>query len=150
MLNMMWPVEGVTGGLSAICTVKPEPEEPEYHRLSPAEVGSYYYPEAGERESGHQLAALLPLPAFHQPALDTGATSPDSSGGGLAGPGLAPDCPPPALQRKRSNSGSSGSSAGSASCGPSRPKIRRRQPVSQDELLHQRNQGQSLPDKLFT
>merc|ERR1719350_286700 len=47
--------------------------------------------------------------------------------------------------RKRSNSGSSGSSANSASCGgqgQARPaKIRRRQPLSEEELYQQRNQA---------
>ena len=48
--------------------------------------------------------------------------------------------------RKRSNSGSSGSSANSASCGgQSRPaKARRRQPLSEEELYKQRNDGETL------
>ena len=50
--------------------------------------------------------------------------------------------------RKRSNSGSSGSSANSASCGgQSRPaKARRRQPLSEEELYKQRNDGETRPN----
>ena len=128
----------------------------------------YYF--AGVDSDNNHLGALLP--SFHnlqpepespEPRLGGGLefpglpaselSSPDSSQPpypGLCAPhslGLAPvtRAPGPA-SRKRSNSGSSGSSAHSGSCsagsGQSRPKIRRRQPLSQEELNSQRNQGE--------
>ena len=102
--------------------------------------------------------SLQPLPAFQQDCRTAGLqdyptitiselTSPDSScysvtnitsslEGSLQGRG-----------RKRSNSGSSGSSANSASCGgQSRPaKVRRRQPLSEEELYKQRSEGEAWP-----
>ena len=94
--------------------------------------------------------SMAPLPSFTSdyPTITISElTSPDSScysvtnitsslEGSLQGRG-----------RKRSNSGSSGSSANSASCGgQSRPaKVRRRQPLSEEELYKQRSEGEDWP-----
>ena len=147
----------------------------EYHKLSPApdSTQSHYYLAGVDSDNNH-LGALLP--AFHNlqpepespesrlagaiefPALGLPElSSPDSSQPlypGLSTPhGLSLTSGARAqgpASRKRSNSGSSGSSAHSGSCsagsGQSRPKIRRRQPLSQDELNSQRNQGKVKKD----
>lgn len=139
----------------------------EYHKLAPVPDSTkphYYY--AGVDSDNNHLGTLLP--SFHNlqpepespeprvsgllefPAISISElSSPDSSqppfssltphslAGAARGQGAA--------SRKRTNSGSSGSSAHSGSCsagsGQSRPKIRRRQPLSQEELNNQRNQA---------
>ena len=146
----------------------------DYHKLSPAPAPDstqphYYF--AGVDSDNNHLGALLP--SFHNlqpepespeprlglefPSLSVSElSSPDSSqppySSLCTGPhslGLASvtRAPGPA-SRKRTNSGSSGSSAHSGSCGAgsgqSRPKIRRRQPLSQEELNSQRNQGEQM------
>ena len=127
---------------------------------------SFYYP-----EESPQLQLLQPLPSFQSlpssprkqvefpvvsvheftaaSLLDcsTALHSPDSSssgGGGGQLVGMLPLAAPPLLQdsalrrRKRSNSGSSGSSGTSST---SKTVKRRRPPISQEELMNQRNQG---------
>ena len=126
---------------------------------------SFYYP-----EESPQLQLLQPLPSFQSlpssprkqvefpvvsvheftaaSLLDcsTALHSPDSSSGGGGGQlvGMLPLAAPPLLQdsalrrRKRSNSGSSGSSGTSST---SKTVKRRRPPISQEELMNQRNQG---------
>lgn len=124
---------------------------------------SFYYPESTGSPSPH-LELLQPLPSFQQqqPAdfppvsvheltaaalLDCSMAlhSPDSSssGGGGGQPVTLLPLPPPlhdsALRRrKRTNSGSSGSSGTSST---SKTVKRRRPPISQEELMNQRNQG---------
>ena len=103
------------------------PESPGPHQLATISISELSSPDS----SSMAAAAFSLHPAQH--SLDAGADSGGVSGGGAGG------------GRKRSNSGSSGSSDHSGSCGTgaggSRPKIRRRQPLSQDELNNQRNQG---------
>jgi hypothetical protein len=132
----------------------------------------FYYPEPAESP---QLELLQPLPSFNSlpssprkqaeypvvsvheftaaALLDCSVAlhSPDSSssgGGGSAGQPMS--LLPPPLQdsvlqrRKRSNSGSSGSSGTSST---SKTVKRRRPPISQEELMNQRNQGTHI--KLF-
>jgi len=139
---------------------------PEFHRLTPPDAHGYFYPEPSD--SPHlQTLVPLPLPSFQTippssprrtldfPPISLSeltsshlhqiSHSPDSSQHSQLTP-LSQSEPSPDTGdchhgRKRSNSGSSGSSDNSASCGQSRPKARRRQPISQDELLHQRNQA---------
>ena len=144
----------------------------EFHKLSPAPAPDstqphYYF--AGVDSDNNHLGALLPsfhnlqpepespesrLPGLEFPAVSISElSSPDSSGppySSLCAPvslgGLTSVTRAPGASRKRSNSGSSGSSAHSGSCGAGagqpRPKIRRRQPLSQEELNSQRNQGE--------
>ena len=104
------------------------PESPGPHQLATISISELSSPDS----SSMAAAAFSLHPAQH--SLDAGADSGGVVSGGGAGGG-----------RKRSNSGSSGSSDHSGSCGAGagqhRPKIRRRQPLSQDELNNQRNQG---------
>ena len=146
----------------------------EYHKLSPAPDSTqpHYYLDSDNNHLGALLPAfhnLQPEPespesrlagAIEFPALGLSElSSPDSSQPlypGLSTPhGLSLTSGARAqgsASRKRSNSGSSGSSAHSGSCsagsGQSRPKIRRRQPLSQDELNTQRNQGKVKKDDI--
>ena len=138
---------------------------PDFHRLTPPDAPGYFYPEPADSP---QLQTLVPLqlPSFQtippgsprrtpefipismsdftSSQLHPMSHSPDSSQHNSISPSeQSPDTQEGLRGRKRSNSGSSGSSANSASCGVSRAKARRRQPISQDELMHQRNQGQS-------
>eukprot|EP00092_Neocalanus_flemingeri_P011220 GFUD01012086.1.p1 GENE.GFUD01012086.1~~GFUD01012086.1.p1 ORF type:complete len:272 (+),score=31.24 GFUD01012086.1:532-1347(+) len=180
MLNMMWT------GREDIC-VKQEPDTAsnpgspynssslgnppsspyntiqEFHRLTPPDAPSYFYPEPSDTPHLQTLVPL-PLPSFQTiPPTSPRRTlefppisiaeltashlqhmthSPDSSQHmSLSHSEPSPDTLDCHRGRKRSNSGSSGSSANSASCGQSRPKIRRNKPISQDELMHQRNQA---------
>lgn len=180
MLNMMWT------GQEDIC-VKQEPETssnpgspyhssslgnppsspyhatsslPEFHRLSPPDTHTYFYPDPAHSPQLQTLVSL-PLPSFQtippssprRPLEFPSISMADLTSSHLHAMTHSPDSsqqlpmsdPSPDTQdaraRKRTNSGSSGSSANSASCGQSRPKARRRQPVSQDELMHQRNQA---------
>jgi len=135
---------------------------------APDSTQSHYYLTSVDSDNNH-LGALLP--AFHNlqpepespgsrltgaiefPALGlTELSSPDSSQPPYPGLSTAHSLSLTSstrtqgpASRKRSNSGSSGSSAHSGSCsagsGQSRPKIRRRQPLSQEELNTQRNQA---------
>jgi len=180
MLNMMWT------GQEDVC-VKQEPETtsnpgspyhsslgnppsspynstsslPEFHRLTPPDANTYFYPDPADSPQLQTLVSL-PLPSFQtipptsprrpleftsismseltSSHLQTMTHSPDSSQHPTHSD-QSPDNQDNLRGRKRTNSGSSGSSANSASCGQSRPKARRRQPISQDELLHQRNQA---------
>jgi len=97
-------------------------------------------------QSGYtDLQTLVPLPTFQSdyPTITISElTSPDSSCYSMSNISTSLE---QGRGRKRSNSGSSGSSANSASCGgqgQARPaKIRRRQPLSEEELYQQRNQA---------
>lgn len=136
---------------------------PDFHRLTPPDAPGYFYPEPADSP---QLQTLVPLqlPSFQtippgsprrtpefipismsdftSSQLHPMSHSPDSSQHNSISPSeQSPDTQEGLRGRKRSNSGSSGSSANSASCGVSRAKARRRQPISQDELMHQRNQA---------
>ena len=149
----------------------------DYHKLSPAPAPDstqphYYF--AGVDSDNNHLGALLP--SFHNlqpepespeprlglefPSLSVSElSSPDSSGPPYSGLCSGPHSlasvtrAPGPTSRKRSASGSSGSSAASGSCGAgggqTRPKIRRRQPLSQEELNSQRNQGEPSGRSVF-
>lgn len=136
---------------------------PDFHRLTPPDAPSYFYPDPSEAPHLQTLVPI-PLPSFQtippssprrtlefppismaeltSSHLHAMTHSPDSSQHtSLYHSEASPDTQDSLRGRKRTNSGSSGSSANSASCGQSRPKARRRQPISQDELMHQRNQA---------
>jgi len=111
--------------LPAFHNLQPEPESPE-SRLT----GAIEFPALGLTELSSPDSSQPPYPG-----LSTAHSLSLTSSTRTQGP----------ASRKRSNSGSSGSSAHSGSCsagsGQSRPKIRRRQPLSQEELNTQRNQA---------
>lgn len=136
----------------------------EYHRLSPPESSNHYY--FGTDADSNHLQTLLPLPPFPNfqpespsktsvsldvPTISISEISSSDSSQWLSLASQNVDSSQDVIHsgsngsRKRSNSGSSGSSANSGSCGSgngqSRSKIRRRQPASQEELHHQRNQA---------
>ena len=114
--------------LPAFHNLQPEPESPE-SRLT----GAIEFPALGLTELSSPDSSQPPYPG-----LSTAHSLSLTSSTRTQGP----------ASRKRSNSGSSGSSAHSGSCsagsGQSRPKIRRRQPLSQEELNTQRNQGEDI------
>ena len=159
MLNTMWPGDSL---VKVECPGSPIHlvSEEEFHRLSPPDSRTYYYPtdqdQCGESATATlvTLAALPPslsLPPFQsmtpssprpyfcspsEPSLQLHA-SPDSSARGcLASPPLL--C---ASGRKRSHSGDSCGSATSSQCSRPSKQKRRTKPISQDELLNQRDQG---------
>ena len=117
--------------LPSFHNLQPEPESPET-RLG----GGLEFPSLSVSE--------LSSPDSSQPPY-SGLCAPHSLG--LAGLASVTRAPGPA-SRKRTHSGSSSGSAHSGSCGAgsgqSRPKIRRRQPLSQEELNSQRNQGEPM------
>ena len=138
MLNTMWTVAVSEETVS----VKEEPDT-----LTD-------FPQPGPQPGYTDLQTLVPsclppLPSF-QPDYPTitisELTSPDSSCYSISNITSSLE---QSRGRKRSNSGSSGSSANSASCGGGvtgqarGAKVRRRQPLSEEELVLQRNQGRS-------
>ena len=131
----------------------------EYHRLSPPECSQnqqYFYTTDADNNHLQTLVTLPPFPNIsdsptNQVSLDFPistislsemSSSPDSSQVWVSA-NIDPVHDQPIKSRKRSNSGSSGSSANScrASSGQSRPKIRRRQPLSQEEIERSRDTG---------
>ena len=131
----------------------------EYHRLSPTEScqhQQYFYTTDSDNNQLQTLVTLPPFPNIaesptNQVSLDFPistisisemSSSPDSSQAWVSA-NIDPVHDQPSKSRKRSNSGSSGSSANScrASSGQSRPKIRRRQPLSQEEIERSRDTG---------
>ena len=128
----------------------------QYHKLSPPDSSQHYF----YTPDSNNLQTLIPLPSFTNALPDSPSErigldyptisiseidSPDSSNTQSASQNIDSTVGNLNKTRKRSNSGSSGSSAHSGSCGsisgPSRPKLRRRQPLSQEELDKQRNEG---------
>ena len=144
---------------SSLCQPPSSPSYPgvcisDYHKLSPPDSSQHYY----YASNSNQLQTLIPLPSFTNALPDSPSErigldyptisiseidSPDSSNTQSTNHNIDSTVCHLSKSRKRSNSGSSGSSAQSGSCGsgPSRPKVRRRQPLSQGELDKQRNDG---------
>lgn len=126
--------------------------------LTPTETDGYEYLEPEESST---LQTLQPLPSFHslpsspsRKQLDFGpvsihefvnsssAHSPDSSGQPSAfNPTPPQESGSGPRRRKRTNSGSSGCSNTSST---SKATKRRRPPISHDELMLQRNQGETI------
>ena len=133
----------------------------DYHKLSPPDSSQHYFYSLSDPDN-NQLQTFLPLPSFSQSLPDSPServdltftsvpisemtSSPDSSVTFSNASNNIDSTEDIQKKRKRSNSGSSGSSATSGSCGTghSRPKVRRRQPLSQDELNKQRNEGKII------
>lgn len=133
----------------------------DYHKLSPPDSSQHYFYSLSDPDN-NQLQTFLPLPSFSQSLPDSPServdltftsvpisemtSSPDSSVTFSNASNNIDSTEDFQKKRKRSNSGSSGSSATSGSCGTghSRPKVRRRQPLSQDELNKQRNEGKII------
>jgi hypothetical protein len=127
----------------------PEPaESPQLELLQPLPSFNSL-PSSPRKQAEFQVVSVHEFTAAALLDCSTALHSPDSSssggGGGAAGGQPVNLLPlPPPLQdsvlhrRKRSNSGSSGSSGTSST---SKAVKRRRPPISQEELMNQRNQG---------
>ena len=135
MLSNMWTLEGVT--------VKEEPDT--LTDFSTDQTGGY---------TDLQTVVPISLPPLLQqdfPSITISElTSPDSSSYSVGNITTSMEGSfAQSRGRKRSNSGSSGSSANSASCGgqPRPSKVRRRQPLSEEELNKARSEGEVTGDQ---